>query len=566
MGSSVSSLSQIACDVRHLRCGSVAAPCDRCGRAAPRVWDVARTAIDLALDHPVLLLVQVSVHRCDGCGHYFRVQPPFLRPGTSYTTRVESVYRDGMAIRRVSRRLAEDFWVQPSEAMIRHWCRAYTDGLDVGEEHQGHVIAEFSGVLCVDEFYHGELALLLAVDPVVPDGDRLVGYQLVQGRRICQEDVTGFLGRLRQAGVEPEEVITDRSNLYPAVLAIVWPQAAHQLCLFHETRRVLRAAQEVIRSVRASIPHSPSAPTVRPGDPTGKPELRGRFRQAAPEPGQEAEPPAADYRLLARQVAVCQVQSLRRQGHSERVIVRLTGYSRRAIHRWLGESPAGPAPLPADGPPAPASVVPPIPQPPGPPAPWADWDAVRRVRADLLRLRFHVLRRADHLSEQEQVELETLYASPVGAPLRVARQFVAGWYALWRDDRESRRVFEQAHERFGQWCADPRFASVPPLRRLLERLDEGEFGRLGAFLQHAHWEGTNNGAERMGRTFRHGQAPHFYLRSVPSREGAMVAHALVQRQEEPASPTASCGRSQRGRRPASGRGLSQRPRGGRRCC
>jgi hypothetical protein len=348
--------------------------------------------------------------------------------------------------------------------------------------------------------------------------------------------------------VAPEEVITDRSNLYPAVLATVWPRAAHQLCLFHETRRVLRAAQEVIRSVRASIPHPPSAPTVRPGDPAGKPELRGRFRQAAPEPGQEAEPPAADYRLLARQAAVRQVQALRRQGYSERAIVRLTGYSRRAIHRWLGESLAEPASLPAAGPPAP--VAPPIPQPPGPPAPWADWDEVRQTRADLLRLRFHLLRRPDHLSEQEQGELETLYASPIGDPLRVARQFVEGWYALWRDDRGCRRGVEQAHERFGQWCADPRFASVPPLRRLLERLDEQEFGRLGAFLQHEHWEGTNNGAERMGRTFRHGQAPHFYLRSTPSLEGAMVAHALVQRQEQSASPPSSCGRSRRGRRPA----------------
>ncbi|MDQ2997096.1 MAG: hypothetical protein M3R61_08585, partial [Chloroflexota bacterium] len=39
----------------------------------------------------------------------------------------------------------------------------------------------FSGVLCVDEVYQGQLAFLFAVDPVAPDGDRLIGYQLIHG-------------------------------------------------------------------------------------------------------------------------------------------------------------------------------------------------------------------------------------------------------------------------------------------------------------------------------------------------------------------------------------------------
>ena len=36
----------------------------------------------------VLLLVTVSVHQCDPCNHYFRAQPPFLRPDAIYTNRV----------------------------------------------------------------------------------------------------------------------------------------------------------------------------------------------------------------------------------------------------------------------------------------------------------------------------------------------------------------------------------------------------------------------------------------------------------------------------------------------
>jgi hypothetical protein len=52
--------------------------------------------------------------------------------------------------------------------------------------------SEFSGILCVTEVYQGQLALLLAVDPAAPDGDRLVGYQLVHGR-VDTAVVAGFL-------------------------------------------------------------------------------------------------------------------------------------------------------------------------------------------------------------------------------------------------------------------------------------------------------------------------------------------------------------------------------------
>jgi len=46
---------------------------------------------------------------------------------------------------------------------------------------------------------------------------------------------------LKDAGVAPEEVITDAPALYPQILAEVWPTAAHQLCLFHEARRLTGA-------------------------------------------------------------------------------------------------------------------------------------------------------------------------------------------------------------------------------------------------------------------------------------------------------------------------------------
>jgi hypothetical protein len=151
-------IQQTACTVQRVNWSVGSLPCDRCQHTADRVWTVTRTAIDLDLDGPVLLAVTVSVHHCRHCDHYFRAQPPFLRPEATYAQRVvvkaiQAVYEDGMALRRVPERLARDFWVQPSEKMVRLWCRAYAAGLDFATDYQPWIVESFSGVLCVDEVY-----------------------------------------------------------------------------------------------------------------------------------------------------------------------------------------------------------------------------------------------------------------------------------------------------------------------------------------------------------------------------------------------------------------------------
>lgn len=171
----MSGLNITACTIRRIHCSLESQPCPVCGGAATRVQEAERTAIDLDLDHPVLLSVLVSVHYCRRCERHFRLQAPFLRPDAIYTNRVvtksiHSVYEDRMAMRRVAVRLARDFWVQPSEGIIRAWCRAYAQRLDFEQDYQPWVVESFSGVLCIDEVYQGRLALLLAVDPRAPDG------------------------------------------------------------------------------------------------------------------------------------------------------------------------------------------------------------------------------------------------------------------------------------------------------------------------------------------------------------------------------------------------------------
>jgi hypothetical protein len=75
------------------------------------------------------------------------------------------------------------------------------------------------------------------------------------------------------------------------------------------------------------------------------------------------------------------------------------------------------------------------------------------------------------------------------------------------------------------------------------------FTRLSQFLRHPHWKATNNGAERTGRAFRHGQAPHFRLRTDTAIDGALRVVAIQAKERTVAPPAAPSRLCPRGRRP-----------------
>jgi transposase len=606
-------LNHTVCQVREVAYLLPTLPCDRCQQPAARFTTAERVAVDLDLDRPTLLLITVSVHFCPICRHYFRAQPPFLRPDATYTNRVvatavAAVYQDGMAMRRVPERLARDFWVCPSEASIRQWCCAYRTRFDFVTDYQPWVVQAFSGVLCVDEVYQGQLAFLFAVDPAAPDGDRLIGYQLVQGD-VDAASVERFLCQLRDAGIQPDEVITDGSSLYPTVLTKIWPTAAHQLCLFHETRRVTRAVLEVIQTVRRRLPTPPPKPARRWGgrlraspptdDPTDPDYQRWQLRQATRQagiaqvhvlarqglshraiarqlgidrrtvkvwlaldpPAEGADDLAGDWhsrrlpdadtlRRQARQAKHAQVRALAEQGHSYCAIARQVGIHRVTVSNWLNHAVSNdpahrPAELPenttdAATPTALASTQ--------PPPPWQQWDEVRQVREDLQEHRYLFLRRKDHLTAEQQAQIDTLLGSPVGPQLQVARRFLEEWYLLWHDAQGRQRTLDDARERFVAWSSDAASAAVAPLRRVQERMT-AQFERLSQFLRNPRWESTNNGAERAGRAFRHRQAPHFNLRTGTAIEGAIVVMACQRKAAAATRRHREIARCSRGRKP-----------------
>jgi len=87
------------------------------------------------------------------------------------------------------------------------------------------------------------------------------------------------------------------------------------------------------------------------------------------------------------------------------------------------------------------------------------------------------------------------------------------------------------------------------LRRVQAQVDAEQFDRLSAFLDHPGWEATNNGAERMGRAFRHTQVPHFTLRTPEATDGAPTAQAVLRKAAAERGLDVAAARSTRGRAP-----------------
>jgi len=228
------------------------------------------------------------------------------------------------------------------------------------------------------------------------------------------------------------------------------------------------------------------------------------------------------------------LQDLARQGLSHVAIARRTGLQRVTVARWLAAQAPG-APSAGPVPQTPVTAAAPAPPAEAPPAgdagkaaaaspappPWARWEQVAQVRAALKTHRWLVLRRPDHLTAEQQAHIAALIASPVGEQIGVARSFLVEWYALWRTEDGQRRPLAEAQERYDRWRSNPAYQAVLPLHKVQALITPARFARLSQFLRHAHWEATNKGAERAGRAFRHGQAPHVRLRTRESSAGVL---------------------------------------------
>ena len=110
--------------------------------------------------------------------------------------------------------------------------------------HRRKVLEHFSGTLCVDELHLGRYTLLLATDPL---SDLPVAFALVATNDQPHATVPE---NLKNWGLQPKVVVTDGSNLYPAVLAELWSDADHQLCVFHVIKDINELILDAVRRMR----------------------------------------------------------------------------------------------------------------------------------------------------------------------------------------------------------------------------------------------------------------------------------------------------------------------------
>jgi len=126
-------------------------------------------------------------------------------------------------------------------------------------EYLDEALANFSGYLTFDEVYDGPFCILSAVDN--RRYNRLAFRVLDHDP--THEDVRIFLRELKEQ-LDKRclfvcGITTDGSDLYPKILAELWPNVRHQVCEFHIlqeiTKAVLRTLAKLRKEMQAQIPN-----------------------------------------------------------------------------------------------------------------------------------------------------------------------------------------------------------------------------------------------------------------------------------------------------------------------
>jgi transposase-like protein len=236
-----------------LHCAPKKAPCPTCGKLGRRKRTPTRIVRTVAYKTVAFLEITYGEYeaRCDCCTT-FRNTPAGVLPKAKYDNKVrdlvlERILQDGMSIERVLQSVQREFLLDLSSGFVYDVLHDFAAGLDMAV-HRRTVIEHFSGTLCVDELHLGRFTLLLATDPL---SDLPVAFALVAAND--QDHMLRFLKNLRTWGLEPKVVVTDGSNLYPAVLAELWPDADHQLCVFHVIQDINKQILDAVRRLRTAM-------------------------------------------------------------------------------------------------------------------------------------------------------------------------------------------------------------------------------------------------------------------------------------------------------------------------
>jgi transposase-like protein len=189
--------------------------------------------------------------KCD-CRTTFRTTPGGVLPRALYDNKVrdlvlDRVLKDGMSVQRALESLGREYLLDLSTGFVYDVLHDRARQLDMSG-HRRKVLELFSGTLCVDELHLGRFTLLLATDPLA---DVPVAFALVD--KNDQGHMRRFLQNLKSWGLNPAVVVTDGSNLYPAVVTELWAGADHQLCVFHVIKDINKLILDAVRRMRTAL-------------------------------------------------------------------------------------------------------------------------------------------------------------------------------------------------------------------------------------------------------------------------------------------------------------------------
>src|SRR3954465_5145994 len=236
-----------------VHCAPKKAPCPWCGKPGRRKRTLTRTVRTVAYMAVASLEVTYGEYaaRC-GCCTTFRNSPEGVPPKAKYDNKVrelvlDRLLKDGMSIERALASLRREFLLDLSTGFVYDVLRDRAAELDMAT-HRRMVLDRFSGTLCVDELHLGRFTLLLAPDPLA---DLPVAFALVD--KNDHDHMRRFLKNLKTWGLRPRVVVTDGSDLYPALLVESWPGADHQLCVFHIIKEINRLILDAVRRLRQGM-------------------------------------------------------------------------------------------------------------------------------------------------------------------------------------------------------------------------------------------------------------------------------------------------------------------------
>src|SRR3954471_21708005 len=236
-----------------VHCAPKKAPCPKCGKHGHRKRKVVRKVRTVAYKTIAHLEITGGEYaaRCDCC-KTFRNTPEGVLPKATYDNKVrdpvlDRILKDAMNVEQTIESLRREFLLDLSTGFVYDVLRGHAQALDMSE-HRRMVLKRFSGTLCVDELHLGRFTLLLATDPL---SDLPVAFALVAAND--QGHMERFLRNLKNWGLNPTVVVTDGSNLYPAVLKDLWSDADHQLCVFHIIKDINKLVLDAVRRLRTAM-------------------------------------------------------------------------------------------------------------------------------------------------------------------------------------------------------------------------------------------------------------------------------------------------------------------------